>query len=128
MSIEVKVPVLPESVADATVAAWHKKVGDKVSRDENLVDLETDKVVLEVPSPVDGVLSDILFNTGDTVGSGDLLAKISQSVSVESQKTEKEEKPVKKEEIKISESESVSTKEDKSTSPVVRRMMAENDL
>lgn len=96
MSIEVKVPVLPESVADATVAAWHKKVGDKVSRDENLVDLETDKVVLEVPSPVDGVLSDILFNTGDTVGSGDLLAKISQSVSVESQKTEKEEKPVKK--------------------------------
>ncbi|MFS9485106.1 2-oxoglutarate dehydrogenase complex dihydrolipoyllysine-residue succinyltransferase [Legionella pneumophila] len=128
MSIEVKVPVLPESVADATVAAWHKKVGDKVSRDENLVDLETDKVVLEVPSPVDGVLSHILFNTGDTVGSGDLLAKISQSVSVESQKTEKEEKPVKKEEIKISESESVSTKEDKSTSPVVRRMMAENDL
>ena len=56
MSIEVKVPVLPESVADATVAAWHKKVGDKVTRDENLVDLETDKVVLEVPAPVDGVL------------------------------------------------------------------------
>lgn len=127
MSIEVKVPVLPESVADATVAAWHKKVGDKVSRDENLVDLETDKVVLEVPSPVDGVLSDIMFNTGDTVGSGDLLAKISQGVSAEPQKTEKEEKSAKKEEMEVSERESIS-KEDKSTSPVVRRMMAENDL
>jgi 2-oxoglutarate dehydrogenase E2 component (dihydrolipoamide succinyltransferase) len=56
MSVEVKVPNLPESVSDATVAKWHKKPGDKVSRDENLVDLETDKVVLEVPAPTDGVL------------------------------------------------------------------------
>ena len=55
MSIEVKVPVLPESVADATVATWHKKVGDHVTRDENILDLETDKVVLEVPAPADGV-------------------------------------------------------------------------
>ena len=78
MSIEVKVPVLPESVADATVAAWHKKVGDKCTRDENLLDLETDKVVLEVPAPADGVLSEILFQTGDTVTSGQLLAKISE--------------------------------------------------
>ncbi len=61
MSIEVKVPVLPESVADATVAGWHKKVGDQVTRDENLVDLETDKVVLEVPAPADGVLKEIIF-------------------------------------------------------------------
>ena len=51
MSIEIKVPPLPESVADATLVAWHKKAGDSVSRDENLVDLETDKVVLEVPAP-----------------------------------------------------------------------------
>ena len=57
MSIEVKVPVLPESVADATVATWHKKVGDRVVRDENIVDLETDKVVLEVPAPADGILT-----------------------------------------------------------------------
>ena len=56
MAIEVKVPVLPESVSDATIANWNKKAGDAVSRDENLVDLETDKVVLEVPSRVDGVL------------------------------------------------------------------------
>ena len=78
MSIEVKVPVLPESVADATVAAWHKKVGDKVTRDENLVDLETDKVVLEVPAPADGVLTEIMFQVGDTVSSSQLLAKITE--------------------------------------------------
>ncbi|KAA3651920.1 MAG: dihydrolipoamide succinyltransferase, partial [Proteobacteria bacterium] len=59
MSIDVKVPVFPESVSDATVATWHKKPGETVRRDENLVDLETDKVVLEVPSPVDGVLESI---------------------------------------------------------------------
>ena len=54
MSIEIKVPTLPESVTDATLVAWHKKPGDPVSRDENLVDLETDKIVLEVPSPASG--------------------------------------------------------------------------
>ena len=53
MSLEIKVPVLPESVSDATIATWHKKPGDAVKRDENLVDLETDKVVLEVPAPAD---------------------------------------------------------------------------
>lgn len=67
MSLEVKVPVLPESVSDATIAAWHKKPGDSVKRDENLVDLETDKVVLEVPAPADGVLKEIVRNEGDTV-------------------------------------------------------------
>ena len=76
MSTEVKVPVLPESVADATVAAWHKKPGDTVRRDENLVDLETDKVVLEVPSPVDGVLKEIASDSGATVISGELLGVI----------------------------------------------------
>ena len=74
MSIEIKVPVLPESVSDATIATWHKKPGDAVRRDENLVDLETDKVVLEVPSPVDGVLKEIMFETGATVTSEQLLA------------------------------------------------------
>ncbi len=76
MSIDVKVPVLPESVSDATIAAWHKKPGDAVSRDENLVDLETDKVVLEVPAPADGVLKSILKNVGDTVGSQAVIAVI----------------------------------------------------
>lgn len=76
MSTEVNVPMLPESVADATVAAWHKKPGDTIRRDENLVDLETDKVVLEVPSPVDGVLTKIIRDSGETVTSGELLGVI----------------------------------------------------
>jgi 2-oxoglutarate dehydrogenase E2 component (dihydrolipoamide succinyltransferase) len=78
MSIEVKVPVLPESVEDATVAAWHKQPGDTVYRDENLVDLETDKVVLEVPAPVDGVLKEIARPSGETVISNELLAVIEE--------------------------------------------------
>src|SRR4051812_2234361 len=81
MSIEVKVPVLPESVSDATIATWHKKAGDAVSRDENLVDLETDKVVLEVPSPVDGVLKEIKQETGATVTSQQLLAIIEEGAA-----------------------------------------------
>ncbi|WP_028917616.1 dihydrolipoyllysine-residue succinyltransferase [Pseudoxanthomonas sp. J35] len=78
MATEVKVPVLPESVSDATIASWHKKAGDAVKRDENLVDLETDKVVLEVPSPVDGVLKEIKFAEGDTVTSQQVLAIIEE--------------------------------------------------
>ena len=78
MSIEVKVPVLPESVSDATIATWHKKAGDAVKRDENLVDLETDKVVLEVPSPVDGVLKEIRQQVGDTVNSQQVIAIIEE--------------------------------------------------
>ena len=81
MAIEVKVPVLPESVSDATIADWHKKAGDAVSRDENLVDLETDKVVLEVPSPVDGVLKEIKFESGDTVNSEQVIALIEEGAA-----------------------------------------------
>lgn len=119
MLIEVKVPTLPESVADATVAAWHKKVGDKVSRDENLLDLETDKVVLEVPAPTDGVLKEILFKVGDTVESSQLLARIEEGAAATTEPAKTEKTEVK---------ESSSTLEDKSTSPAVRRMLAENDL
>jgi len=81
MSIEVKVPVLPESVSDAIIAKWHKKAGDFVKREENLVDLETDKVVLEVPSPVDGVLSEILMETGASVVSQQLIARITEGAA-----------------------------------------------
>ncbi|UYB54038.1 dihydrolipoyllysine-residue succinyltransferase [Xanthomonas sp. AM6] len=81
MATEVKVPVLPESVSDATIASWHKKAGDAVKRDENLVDLETDKVVLEVPSPVDGVLKEIKFEAGATVTSSQILAIIEEGAS-----------------------------------------------
>jgi len=76
MTIEVKVPMLPESVSDATIATWHKKVGEAVSRDENLVDLETDKVMLEVPSPIDGILKDIIKKEGDIVQANELIAVI----------------------------------------------------
>ena len=74
MSIEVKVPRLPESVTDATLVAWHKKPGEPVGRDENLVDLETDKVVLEVPAPSAGVIKEIKVENGATVTSGQVLA------------------------------------------------------
>jgi 2-oxoglutarate dehydrogenase E2 component (dihydrolipoamide succinyltransferase) len=74
VNIEVKVPQLPESVADATLIAWHRKAGEAVRRDENLVDLETDKVVLEVPAPADGILIDIRKADGATVTSGEVLA------------------------------------------------------
>ncbi|MCJ7555549.1 MAG: 2-oxoglutarate dehydrogenase complex dihydrolipoyllysine-residue succinyltransferase [Gammaproteobacteria bacterium] len=78
MSIEVKVPQLPESVADATLVTWHKKPGEFVARDENLVDLETDKVVLEVPAPMSGVLEKILIQDGATVTSGQLIAILAE--------------------------------------------------
>jgi 2-oxoglutarate dehydrogenase E2 component (dihydrolipoamide succinyltransferase) len=81
MAIEVKVPVLPESVSDATIASWNKKAGDAVARDENLVDLETDKVVLEVPSPVDGVLKEIRFEAGATVTSQQVIAVIEEGAA-----------------------------------------------
>ena len=115
MSIELKVPTLPESVADATIAAWHKKVGDSVTRDENILDLETDKVVLEVPAPCDGVLSEILFKEGDTVSTDDLLAKITEGAV--------EEAPASAPEASTEDSSGQSP-----TSPAVRRMLAENDI
>ena len=73
-SIEIRTPELPESVADAKVLAWHKSAGESVVRDENLADLETDKVVLEVPAPADGVLEKILAETGAVVNAGAPLA------------------------------------------------------
>jgi 2-oxoglutarate dehydrogenase E2 component (dihydrolipoamide succinyltransferase) len=78
MTIEVKVPVLPESVEDATIATWHKQPGDTIRRDENLVDLETDKVVLEVPAPVDGIVKELRSAEGDTVHSDDVIAVLEE--------------------------------------------------
>jgi 2-oxoglutarate dehydrogenase E2 component (dihydrolipoamide succinyltransferase) len=81
MSTEVRVPQLPESVADATLVTWHKKAGDTVARDENLADLETDKVVLELPAPVAGVLKSQSKEAGATVTSGELLAVIDEQAA-----------------------------------------------
>ena len=79
MIIDVKVPQLSESVAEATLVSWHKKAGEAVSRDENLIDIETDKVVLELPAPDGGVLVEIIKGDGDTVVSGEVIAKIDTS-------------------------------------------------
>jgi 2-oxoglutarate dehydrogenase E2 component (dihydrolipoamide succinyltransferase) len=78
MTIEIKVPVLPESVADATIATWHVKAGDSVKRDQNLVDIETDKVVLEVVAPADGTLGEILDEEGATVLGEQVIAKLEE--------------------------------------------------
>src|ERR1043165_1907598 len=95
--IEVKVPQLSESVSEATLLDWHKKEGEPVKRDENLIDIETDKVVLELPAPADGVLVRILKNAKDSVGSGDVIAQIDTEGkgSVASSSTEKKADPQK---------------------------------
>lgn len=120
MTIEIKAPTLPESVPDGTIATWHKSVGDPVSRDELLVDIETDKVVIEVVSPTDGVLTEILKVTGDTIVSNQAIATVAaQDISgVEPEdhsKTVDEEKP--QEEISNS-----------APSPSAKKLMAENNL
>ncbi len=81
MTTEIRVPQLPESVADATLVAWHKQPGDTVRRDENLADLETDKVVLEVPAPLNGVVREIRIQSGATVTSGQVLAVIDEGAA-----------------------------------------------
>lgn len=81
MSIEIKVPNLPESVTEATVSTWYKKAGQAVKRDENLVDLETDKVMLEVPSPADGVLKELRVETGGTVNAGDVIGVVEEGAA-----------------------------------------------
>jgi len=122
MSTEIKVPVLPESVADATVALWHKKPGDSIRRDENLVDLETDKVVLEVPSPVDGVVSKIVRDTGETVTSGELLGIIEAGV-VEAAAEPSEETP----KAETAETTTMSAADTAKLSPAARRVAEEEN-
>lgn len=78
MAIDIKAPTFPESIADGTVATWHKKVGDAVKRDELIVDIETDKVVMEVLAEADGVIAEIVKNEGDTVLSGELLGRLAE--------------------------------------------------
>jgi 2-oxoglutarate dehydrogenase E2 component (dihydrolipoamide succinyltransferase) len=86
MAIEIKVPQLPESVADATLVTWHKQAGQSVTRDENLADLETDKVVLEVPAPVSGVLKELKIVAGTSVTSGQVLAVLEEGAAASAAK------------------------------------------
>lgn len=125
MSIEVKVPVLPESVSDAIIATWHKKPGDAVKRDENLVDLETDKVVLEVPAPADGVLKSILKNTGDTVGSQELIAIVEAGAVAEAPAAPA---PAKAESAAPAASAAAASGKAAELSPAARRVAEENRI
>ncbi len=84
MQVEVKVPQLSESVSEATLVSWRKKAGEAVKRDENLIDIETDKVVLELPAPADGVIVKLVKNDGDSVTSGDVIAVIDTEAKVTS--------------------------------------------
>ena len=128
MTIEILVPDLPESVADATVATWHKKIGDAVKRDEVLVEIETDKVVLEVPAQADGVLTEILEAEGATVVSKQLLAKLSSSqagdMSTASMKETNEPTPADRQNSAIENSHANAADQ----SPAIRRLLAEHDL
>lgn len=132
MTIEIKVPQLPESVADATIVTWHKKPGEFVKRDENLVDLETDKVVLEVPAPEDGVLEKILTEEGSTVTSGELLGILKAgAMQTSTANTDKEEvSKTAAETIKTSTDtkQSASSAANADLSPSVRRLVSEHNL
>lgn len=125
MTIEIKVPQLPESVSDATLVAWHHKVGDGVKRDENLVDLETDKVVLEVPAPASGSIKEILVKDGATVVAGDVLAILDESDSKASAPVEEQAVP---ETEPASAAPAASPSGPIKTSPAVRRLLDEHDL
>lgn len=120
MAIEIKAPVFPESVADGTVATWHKKPGEAVARDELIVDIETDKVVLEVVAPADGVISKILKNEGDTVLSQETLGFFEAGAAAAAPATTAPAAPV---------ATAVNAAAvDDALSPAVRKLVAENNL
>ncbi|MEZ5504802.1 MAG: biotin/lipoyl-containing protein [Gammaproteobacteria bacterium] len=123
MSTEIKAPQFPEAVADGTVATWHKKPGDSVSRDELLVDIETDKVVLEVVAPHDGVLAKVLKNEGDTVLSQEVIAFLEQA-SAGAAKAAESAPAAKAEAAPAADADQV----EDNWGPAVRKLIAENNL
>ena len=135
MSVEVKVPLLPESVSEATVAVWHKKVGDSVTIDENIVDIETEKVVLEVPSTVDGVIKEIKFEEGATVGEQEVLAIIEEGAKADASSDKKESKSDASESAQDTKAADTDDSDDDGDdsdadklSPAVKKLVAENDI
>lgn len=127
MSVEVKVPILPESVSEATVAAWHKQVGDAVSIDENIVDIETEKVVLEVPSMVNGVIKEIRFEEGATVTEQAVLAIVEegeQASAAAPASTQELAEPA----AVAEESAAPDTSDADKLSPAVKKLVAENNI
>ena len=130
MTTEIRVPQLPESVADATLVAWHKQPGDPVRRDENLADLETDKVVLEVPAPANGVVRELKVQSGATVTSGQVLAVIEEGAGAAAAKAAAEPAAANAAKSAAPATRGAApeaAKEDK-LSPAVRRLVEENQL
>jgi 2-oxoglutarate dehydrogenase E2 component (dihydrolipoamide succinyltransferase) len=121
MTIEIKVPPLPESVTDATLIAWHKKPGETVVRDEKLVDLETDKIVLEVPAPASGTVAKIMVEDGAIVTAGQLLAILEEGEVTGTHSSAEKTPPVTPVEV-------VADKPPVKLSPAVRRLLEEHDL
>ena len=130
MAIEIKVPQLGESVSEATVATWFKKKGDAVTRDEPLVELETDKVTMEVYAPASGVLSDVMFDEGSDVEVGTILGKVEEGdapAATAAPAQEEESAPAPKEETPAP-APAAEAKSDLPLSPAVRKMVDENNL
>jgi 2-oxoglutarate dehydrogenase E2 component (dihydrolipoamide succinyltransferase) len=132
MTTEIRVPQLPESVADATLVAWHKQPGDPVSRDENLADLETDKVVLEVPAPLNGVIKEIRIQSGTTVTSGQVLAVIEEAAATSAAPASAAKAPAAAKSAPagstLKEGDAEAAKDAGKLSPSVRRLVEENKL
>ncbi len=123
MPIEVKVPAFPESVTDGTVVAWHKQPGEGIKRGENLVDIETDKVMFEVPAPQDGVLQEILTQTGSVVVSGQVMARLGAASVAPSSPSATKPEPK-----KTAPPPAAAMSQDASVMPAARKLMAEHGL
>src|SRR5690554_5977518 len=131
MSTEIKAPVFPESVAEGTVATWHKKPGEPCERDELIVDIETDKVVLEVVAPADGVIEEILKDEGGTVESGEVIGRFKAGEVGESQAESGSDKAQDSEKATSGSdetSESSAASDDAVLSPAARKLADENDI
>lgn len=125
MSTEIKAPVFPESVAEGTVATWHKQPGEACSRDELIVDIETDKVVLEVVAPADGVIEEVVKGEGDTVESGEVIGKFKEGAAGESKPAESKKEEAPKEEAP---KEEAAASGDAILSPAARKLADENNV
>ncbi|MEZ5492054.1 MAG: 2-oxoglutarate dehydrogenase complex dihydrolipoyllysine-residue succinyltransferase [Gammaproteobacteria bacterium] len=130
MTIEIKAPTLPESVPDGTIATWHKQIGDTVKRDELLVDIETDKVVIEVVSPVDGTLTKIFKETGDTIVSNEAIGAVKEGDGEEQNAdapAQAAEAP-KQADVPAEHAGSQGAEDQPAVSPAARKLMEENKL
>ena len=126
MTIEIKAPTLPESVPDGTIATWYKNVGDTVARDELLVDIETDKVVIEVVSPTDGTLKEILKDAGETIVSNQAIASVVENNGNKAAVASKVEREV--EELPVAQAGAGSNETEAMISPAAKKLIEENNL